>query len=129
MKTFDIATAAEEVWRPGVVTRMLVSHASGSMQLTIFEQWCDSEHGAPMHTHVAEETLEVIAGRARFTLADDVIELGPGQGVIVPAGVIHSFVNAGEGVLHTRATLAEPIFEARYVDPPSDHRRWGPEQR
>lgn len=127
MRTFDASNAIEEEWRPGVITRMLASHRTQASQLTIFEQWCDPGHGAPLHTHVVEEVLEVIDGTAEFEVEGERIVLSAGQGVVIPAGEIHGFTNSGDGTLHTRATLAEPIFEAHYVDPPNDQRRWGPE--
>lgn len=127
MRVFDAAEAPDEEWRPGVRTRMLVSHQTQSSQLTIFEQWCDPGYGAPLHIHVVEEVLEVIEGIAEFEVYGDRVRLVAGQGIIVPAGAIHGFTNAGNGMLHTRATLAEPIFEARYIDPPSDQRRWEPD--
>ena len=126
MRVFDASEAADEIWRPGVRTRMLASHQSQSSQLAIFEQWCDPGHGAPLHTHVVEEVLEVIDGIAEFEVDGERVQLVTGQGIIVPAGSVHGFTNAGDGPLHTRATLAEPIFEAHYIDPPSDQRRWGP---
>lgn len=127
MRTFDRSRdTRDEEWRPGVRTRMMVSQQMGSSQFTIFEQWCDPGHGAPTHTHVVEETLEVFDGRAEFALADERVVLTAGQGIIVPAGIPHGFVNVGSNVLHTRATLASSIFEARYLDPPREQRRWGP---
>ena len=113
-----------EHWRDGVRTRMFSSAQSGACQLTMFEQWCDPGHGAPTHVHVVEEILRVLGGQAEIWVAGERRAVLPGESVMVPAGVEHGFVNTGSEVLHTLAVLAEPIFEARYVDSGLDVRRW-----
>ena len=51
---------------------------------------------APLHVHHADdEAWHVIAGALRFRFADDEIVAGAGATVLVPAGVAHTFGNAG----------------------------------
>lgn len=113
-----------EVWRPGVRTRMYASGAAGSSQLVVFEQWCDPGHGAPRHWHSVEEVLRVLGGSARIFVGDEEAEVGPGESVIVPAGVEHGFVNNRNDELHTQAILAAPVFEAHYVEGDATTYRW-----
>jgi mannose-6-phosphate isomerase-like protein (cupin superfamily) len=114
-------------WRPGVATRMLVSAVTGSVQLCIFEQFCEPGLGAPMHMHAVEEVLEVVEGSAEIWVGDETVTASGGHSVIVPAGVRHGFRNAAEsGLLHVRATLASPIFEASYDDRAEQSRRYLP---
>lgn len=113
-----------EQWRDGVRTRMYSSAQTGAWQLTIFEQWCDPGHGAPTHVHVVEEVLRVLDGQADIWVAGERRAVLPGESVIIPAGFEHGFVNTGDSVLQTLAVLAEPIFEARYVESGLDVRRW-----
>lgn len=115
-----------ETWRPGVETRMLVSSATGAAQLTVFEQWCAPQHGAPPHIHAVEEVLRVLAGTADITVGGDTQRMVAGESVIIPAGQAHGFVNTGSTQLHTLAILAAPIFEVHYLEGPRDNRRWGP---
>lgn len=115
-----------EVWRDGVEALMLASSAVGAAQLTVFEQWCAPEHGAPLHLHAVEEVLRVLAGRALVRVGDEEQELGAGETVLVPAGITHGFTNVTDETLHVLAILAAPIFEARYVEGERDSRRWGP---
>ena len=115
-------------WRPGVRTQMLVSAVTGSVQLCIFEQFCDPELGAPMHMHVVEEVLEVIKGTAEIRVGDETVTAGGGHSVIIPAGIPHGFSNISKSdLLHVRATLASPIFEASYVNRSEESRRYVPE--
>jgi mannose-6-phosphate isomerase-like protein (cupin superfamily) len=115
-----------EVWREGVTTRMFVSSVTGSSQLTVFEQWCDPERGAPLHVHAVEEVLRVLCGSAEITVGESSGLVLAGESVIVPAGVAHGFVNATGETLHTIAILAAPIFEVHYIDSERNDRRWSP---
>lgn len=111
-------------WRPGVATRMLVSAVTGSVQLCIFEQFCEPDLGAPLHMHAVEEVLEVVEGSAEIWVGDETVAATGGHSVIIPAGTRHGFRNAAKtGILHMRATLASPIFEASYDDERAEQSR------
>ena len=51
--------------------------------------------GPKLHKHPYEEVFVVQEGTVTFTAGDEVIEVGGGQVVVVPAGVPHKFVNSG----------------------------------
>jgi mannose-6-phosphate isomerase-like protein (cupin superfamily) len=116
-----------EIWRDGVETRMFVSAQTGSHQLTMFEQWCVPGAGAPDHLHAVEEVLRVLAGEAEIWVADNHYSVGPGESLVIPAGIHHGFTNTGSDTLHTLAVLASPIFEVHYTESGRDDRRWSPE--
>lgn len=96
---------------------MIVSAMTGASQLCIFDQYCELGLGTPAHLHAVEEVLSVIDGEAKVWLGDERERVTAGQSVIIPAGYRHGFTNIVETMLHARATLAAPIFEANY-----DHR-------
>jgi quercetin dioxygenase-like cupin family protein len=123
MPFIDHANQADELWRPGVRTRLLIAAATGSAQLCQFEQWCDPGCGAPTHIHAVEEILTVLAGEADVWIGDDTRRLGVGQTALVPAGQRHGFSNPGSATLHVLATLAAPIFEAAF-ETGQTPRRW-----
>jgi putative monooxygenase len=53
------------------------------------------------HYHpYSEEFLHVVAGRLEITLDGEVLELEPGQSVLVPIGVNHRLVNPGTEQAH-----------------------------
>ena len=124
MRARTDAECQVEVWRDGVETRMYASAATGARQLTVFEQWCAPGHGAPSHIHAVEELLRIVAGEAEVWVDEDRERVTAGANVLIPAGAIHGFRNTGDGTLQVLAILAEPIFEARYLDPERDVRRW-----
>lgn len=115
-----------EDWRPGVSTVMIVSAETGASQLCIFEQYCDPGLGAPMHLHAVEEVLTVIDGFAEIWLDDQTHSVTSGESLIIAAGHWHGFKNVGDTILHVRATLAAPIFEASYQDRNELTRRYLP---
>ena len=108
------------------MTRMRMSVLLGGRQLCIFDQFCDFDLGAPIHLHAVEEVLEVIDGRAEISLDGDTAIVEANQSVLIPAGVKHGFRNLEKKILHVRATLAAPIFEASYENSNEISRRWVP---
>jgi mannose-6-phosphate isomerase-like protein (cupin superfamily) len=126
MQVIDLNRQPCEEWRQGVQTRMLTSAANGGGQLCIFEQWCETGHGAPTHLHAVEEILHVLDGQAEVWIGDTRATLTSGQLVVVPAGRKHGFSNTGTFVLHIQSTLASPVFEAAYDDKRETPRRYLP---
>ena len=129
MKLINHETQGVEDWRQGVATRMIASAENGSVQLCIFDQYCEPGLGAPTHLHAVEELLTVVGGRAKIWVGDDEVEDGAGNSVLIPAGTKHGFRNIEkEGLLHMRATLAACIFEATYDDRAEMSRRYVPQR-
>ena len=127
MRVIDLNHQTREEWRSGVLTRMRTSAVNGAGQLCIFEQWCETGHGAPTHLHAVEEVLRVLDGKADVWIGDEHATVTSGQLVIVPAGRRHGFSNTGSTVLHIESTLAAPVFEAAYDDKRESPRRWVPD--
>ena len=127
MRVIDLNRQTREEWRSGVLTRMRTSAVNGAGQLCIFEQWCETGHGASTHLHAVEEVLRVLDGKADVWIGDEHATLTSGQLVIVPAGRKHGFSNTGATVLHIESTLAAPVFEAAYDDKRETPRRWLPD--
>jgi len=125
-RLLDHASLPTEQWREGVLTRMLVSVVTGAAELCIFEQFCDPGCGAPIHTHTVEEVLTVLQGSAEITLGEGRHPLKAGQSAVIPAGLRHGFIKTGEAVLHVKATLAAPVFEA-FDEGGVMRRRWATE--
>lgn len=126
MDAIDHAAQPIDEWRAGVRTRMLVSALTGAEGLCVFEQFCDPGQGAPTHRHAVEEVLTVLDGTAEFWLDGERAGLAAGRSVVVPAGRWHGFRNLGSAVLHVRAILAAPVFEAWYDGEAEARRRWLP---
>jgi mannose-6-phosphate isomerase-like protein (cupin superfamily) len=70
----------DELWRPKVVAEM------NGQQLKLIKV-CGV---FPWHTHAAEDEFFLVwSGAFRVEFRDGVVELGPGEGLVVPRGVEH----------------------------------------
>lgn len=74
--------------------------------------------GPALHRHAYDEAFTISQGHASFTIDGTVVEADPGQVVLIPAGVPHSFVNAGAGLLKLTAIHVAPKVEIEWLEPP-----------
>ena len=65
---------------------MHVSAVTGSVQLCVFQQWCDPGKGAPTHLHAVEEVLTVLDGEAEIWIEEERTRLTAGQSMVDPGG-------------------------------------------
>lgn len=72
--------------------------------------------GAKAHKHPYAETFVVRKGNVRFAIGDETIVCGAGQIVVVPAGVVHAFCNAGPGVLEMIDIHENGVFQTTWID-------------
>ena len=108
-----------EEWRPGVTTRLIAAARNGAATLCAFEQHSQPGTGAPRHRHPDdEELIIVLEGIADFTVEGTLRRISEGAAVIVPPGAVHSFVNAGQQVLHTIAMFGSASPTVVYEDEP-----------
>jgi mannose-6-phosphate isomerase-like protein (cupin superfamily) len=68
-------------------------------------------NGAKLHTHVYDELFLIHSGRGRYTIRQESLEAGPGDVVVVPAGVPHEFVSVGTEPLRQTSVHSSPVFE------------------
>ena len=71
--------------------------------------------GVPPHIHrAASERFTVISGRARYLIGKEEKELGPGESVVLEAGVphIHPWSVSDEELRYTQETTASPPNQA-----------------
>jgi len=95
---------AEETIQVGAIgIRFLVTGADSNGGAALFEVTIPAGTGipAPSHSHDAyEETIYGLEGTSTWTVDGEPIEIGPGQALSIPRGVVHGFVN--HGVLDAR---------------------------
>lgn len=80
----------EEV-RPGV-TRTAFRGDNALMVMN----WLEPGMEVRPHSHPFEQLAYIIAGRVRFTIGDEVVEVGPGEVVRIPPDVTHCGEPVGE---------------------------------
>ena len=101
----------------GSVLRHLVGEEYGLADSSLIWGEMAPGYGPPLHRHPVEEVFLLLQGQATFTVEDSRVEVGAGNIVVVPAGVPHRFVSAGEEPLLMHAFLAGPRIVTEYVEP------------
>jgi quercetin dioxygenase-like cupin family protein len=97
-------------WRSGAgTTPSGGARASGSSVLEV-EPGCR----LPRHTDSAEETIVVLAGRARVEVGDEEGDVPAGALALVPQDVPHEVRNAGDETLRFLALYASADVVTRY---------------
>jgi len=94
-----MADKPEVVWMPGGVRteiRLTGEDTDGAFCLLLDEP--PAGWSLPAHVHVdAAETIHVLAGEFETSVDGITERTGPGQTVHIPAGVVHSGGNVGDG--------------------------------
>ena len=67
----------------------------------------------PDHTHPYEHENFVVEGQGRVRIGDEWHDIGPGSVVLVPAGMRHSYANAGDTPLRFLCGIPTPSQMAR----------------
>lgn len=88
----------------------------GEVPVSIFVTRYDRGQGVGLHLHPYPEVFVVETGTAAFTVGDDVLEVGAGHVVVVPAQTPHGFKGAGDDVL--RVVSVHPSGSVEQVDLP-----------
>jgi len=102
----------------GSLSFRLRSVETGGAQ-TLLETVSAPGEGPPLHGHAVEaELLYVLDGMFRFRLGDEVWEAAAGGLMFVPAGVTHTWQNAGlePGRLLVQFTPGSPGMEAFFEE-------------
>ncbi len=68
----------------GIGRRMLNGEAMTLAQITLA-----AGAAVPLHEHPNEQIATVLSGRLRFLVADEELEVGAGESVLIPGGVPH----------------------------------------
>jgi quercetin dioxygenase-like cupin family protein len=78
-------------------------------EVLLVEFWVQPRGGVPPHIHPAvEERFNVISGTPSFLAGRKWQTAGPGETVVVPAGVRHAYRNRGKEVAHVVCEARPP---------------------
>lgn len=110
------STEAETIAVGAMGIRFHVEPEDSNASISVFE--CDVPAEARMpapHSHDAfEETIYGLRGVATFTVGGETIEIGPGDSVCIPRGVIHGFANHGSADATFLAMTSPGVFGPSY---------------
>jgi quercetin dioxygenase-like cupin family protein len=110
------STEAETIAVGAMRIRFLVEPEDAKASISVFE--CDVPADARMpapHSHDAfDETIYGLRGVTTFTAGGETVEIGPGDAVSIPRGVVHGFVNHGSTDATFLAMTSPGVFGPSY---------------
>ncbi|WP_433305988.1 quercetin 2,3-dioxygenase [Actinoplanes sp. CA-030573] len=120
----------EALWFLGSLVTVKASGAETGGRLTVVEFVNPPGFAPPLHRHLDEdEMFYVLSGSARFHCDGEVFEAGPGDFVLLPARLPHSFaVDAGEPLRTLQITTPSGFedFARDAGEPAGSYRLPGP---
>jgi quercetin dioxygenase-like cupin family protein len=109
-------THSETITVGAMGIRFLVESGESNGSVTVFE--CDVPADTRMpapHSHDAfEETIYGLQGVTTWTVDGDAIEIGPGDAVFIPRGIVHGFINRGSVDARFVAIATPGVFGPAY---------------
>jgi mannose-6-phosphate isomerase-like protein (cupin superfamily) len=116
----------EALWFLGNLVTVKATGAQTRGQLTIAEFLNPPGFAPPLHRHLVEDELfYVLSGTAAFQCGGEVLSAGPGDFVMLPVGLAHSFIVGPDEPLRALQITTPSGFEefARAVGEPAAQRR------
>ena len=120
----------EALWFLGSLVTVKATGGETRGRLTVVEFLNPPGFAPPLHRHLEEEeTFYVLSGTAEFRCDGEAFTAGPGDFVLLPAGLPHTFVVGADEPLRTlqittpsgferfAAEVGEPARERRLPDP------------
>ena len=92
------ASTQEEIRIGQLAIRFLVEGEASGGSVALFEFDVPAGAKVPIaHSHDAyEETIYGLEGVLTWTVDGEAIDVGPGEALVIPRGVVHRFDNAGD---------------------------------
>ncbi|MBA2963984.1 MULTISPECIES: cupin domain-containing protein [Ramlibacter] len=95
---------------PGVRHATWGGRAEGLTALSLWRQSLVPGGATPPHSHPCDEAVLCLAGQGEVEIEGQRHAFGPGQTVVLPAGVLHQIFNTGDATLECTAVFsATPV--------------------
>jgi quercetin dioxygenase-like cupin family protein len=98
-------------------TDRLVHPGMGALHVSLTRVALGAGDALPPHAHAYEESVFVLEGALTLRVDGHVLELGPGEGALIPPGIAHGFSAGAVG-----ASFVEAGSPPGRLEPPAD--RW-----
>lgn len=103
----------EALWFLGSLVTVKIAGSDTSGRLTVVEFVNPPGFAPPLHRHrVEDEMFAVLDGEATFFCDGERLSAGPGDFVVLPAGLAHSFLVGPDAPLRTLQITTPGGFEA-----------------
>jgi quercetin dioxygenase-like cupin family protein len=96
--------------------RFLVEAEDSGGSVTVFEVDVPADARMPApHSHDGfEETIYGLSGRTTYIVDGETSEVGPGDSICIPRGVVHGFANHGSDEARFLAIISPGLFGPSY---------------
>ena len=107
VKAVDIQPTEHE---PGLYALKLVDGARGARDVALLRGWLAPGARHSLHTHEVEEVVVFLSGSGIVSMNGQQFDIGPGDAILVPAGIPHSTWNPSpEETLHFVAAFSGSV--------------------
>lgn len=95
---------------PGVRHATWAAREEGLRSLSVWRQSLEPGSATPPHSHACDEVVLCLSGHGEIEVDGKLHAFGPGQTVVLPAGVPHQIFNRGAAPLECTAVFsATPV--------------------
>jgi len=99
---------------PGLYALKLVDGARGARDVSLLRGWLEPGAQHSLHTHEVEEAVVFLSGSGVVSMNGSRFEVGPGDAILIPAGVTHGTLNASvDETLHFVAAFSGSVIASR----------------
>jgi quercetin dioxygenase-like cupin family protein len=87
--------SGDAFWMLGGLYEVLLSSDDTNGKTTVIQFTIPEGMGPPPHVHNCDEDVYVIGGKAKYHIGGEMLEVGPGTAVHLPAGTTETFEPQG----------------------------------
>jgi mannose-6-phosphate isomerase-like protein (cupin superfamily) len=110
------ADAGEKIWLGGIGVDFKISGGQSGGAVAVVEHPIEAGRLVPPHVHHGEDEYSyIVTGRIGARIGDEIIEAGPGDYVLKPRDVPHTFWNPGPQPARLIEIIAPAGFERFFV--------------
>jgi quercetin dioxygenase-like cupin family protein len=91
----------------------------GTKNTTVFENIVGTAAYVPWHKHETEEVVITLSGEGECKTDDGVERFGPGETLVIPAGIMHTIRCVGAEPLRVFTVFPTADVKTIWKDPPS----------
>lgn len=102
--------------RTSPTAQLFEGHRHAGVDVSVFVTRTPPGRFVPLHVHPYAETFLLFAGRGRWTVGDEVVELAPDEVVVVPPDTPHGFRNVGDVPLHVVSVHASGTLQQTWLE-------------
>jgi quercetin dioxygenase-like cupin family protein len=114
------AATTDTLWFFDSLVHVRVSREEGEGRLSVLEMTAPRGSMPPLHVHSEDETCYVLEGALTIFAGDRVERLTPGDSLLAPRGVPHTYVAESEGTRMLVVTEGEYERFVRAVGRPAE---------